>query len=54
MIYIPFGCTSGNIDPKLGVSHYIPCLIAGKLGEINMPPLIIQAKLKVLLQGKIL
>jgi hypothetical protein len=25
-IYIPFG--SGNIDPKPGMSHYIPCLIA--------------------------
>jgi hypothetical protein len=28
MIYIPFGCASGNIDPKPGMSHYIPCLIA--------------------------
>jgi hypothetical protein len=28
MIYIPFGCASGNIDPKPGISHYIPCLIA--------------------------
>ena len=27
-IYIPFGCTSGNIEPKPGMSHYIPCLIA--------------------------
>ena len=27
-IYIPFGCASGNIDPKPGMSHYIPCLIA--------------------------
>jgi hypothetical protein len=25
---IPFGCASGNIDPKPGMSHYIPCLIA--------------------------
>jgi hypothetical protein len=24
---IPFGCASGNIDPKPGMSHYIPCLI---------------------------
>ena len=22
------GCASGNIDPKPGMSHYIPCLIA--------------------------
>jgi hypothetical protein len=22
MIYIPFGCASGNIDPKPGMSHY--------------------------------
>jgi hypothetical protein len=28
MIYIPFGYASGNIDPKPGMSHYIPCLIA--------------------------
>ena len=28
MMYIPFGCASGNIDPKPGMSHYIPCLIA--------------------------
>jgi hypothetical protein len=28
MIYIPFGCASRNIDPKPGMSHYIPCLIA--------------------------
>jgi hypothetical protein len=28
MLYIPFGCASGNIDPKPGMSHYIPCLIA--------------------------
>ena len=27
-MYIPFGCASGNIDPKPGMSHYIPCLIA--------------------------
>jgi hypothetical protein len=27
-LYIPFGCASGNIDPKPGMSHYIPCLIA--------------------------
>jgi hypothetical protein len=25
---IPFGCASGNIDPKPVMSHYIPCLIA--------------------------
>jgi hypothetical protein len=28
MLYIPFGCASGNIDHKPGMSHYIPCLIA--------------------------
>ena len=27
-MYIPFGCASGNIDPKPGMSHYIPSLIA--------------------------
>ena len=27
-MYISFGCASGNIDPKPGMSHYIPCLIA--------------------------
>jgi hypothetical protein len=27
-VYSPFGCASGNIDPKPGMSHYIPCLIA--------------------------
>jgi hypothetical protein len=28
MLYILFGCASGNIDHKPGMSHYIPCLIA--------------------------
>jgi hypothetical protein len=27
-IYINKFCASGNIDPKPGMSHYIPCLIA--------------------------
>jgi hypothetical protein len=25
-MYIPFGCTSGNIDPKLGMSRIIPLI----------------------------
>ena len=26
--FYTFRCPSGNIDPKPGMSHYIPCLIA--------------------------
>ena len=27
-LYIPQGAAEGNIYPKPGMSHYIPCLIA--------------------------